>query len=308
MRTDISHLPLRNQKELERVVKAIFEEFEDEHKLAQGDRKLGRILKILLYGSFARNDWVYAPEAMNDYRSDYDILIIVNQDELVDAEHWVNLEDRLSRDFVILHRLRHPANTIVHTLQDVNSNLSQGRYFFMNIAADAIALYQSDDSELATPRPKTPADALALAEEYYEDWYPSAGEFFEFFEAGLERKRYKIAAFQLHQSAERLYHTILLTCSFYTPHSHNLEYLRRLAKAIDPRLVYVWPDESRADRARFNRLKEAYVKARYSKHYRISLEDLSWLGERIQELSEIVRTVCSERLADLARQVESSPD
>ena len=79
MRTDISHLPLRNQKELERIVKAIFEEFEDEHKLAQGDRKLGRILKILLYGSFARNDWVYAPEAKNDYRSDYDILIIVNQ-------------------------------------------------------------------------------------------------------------------------------------------------------------------------------------------------------------------------------------
>lgn len=39
MRTDISHLPARNQRELEAIVQAIFEEFEDAHKLASGDRK-----------------------------------------------------------------------------------------------------------------------------------------------------------------------------------------------------------------------------------------------------------------------------
>src|SRR3546814_20473986 len=39
MRSDISHLPAKNQRELEQIVRAIFEEFEDAHKLASGDRK-----------------------------------------------------------------------------------------------------------------------------------------------------------------------------------------------------------------------------------------------------------------------------
>jgi hypothetical protein len=49
----------------------------------------------------------------------------------------------------------------------------------------------------------------------------------------------------------------------------------------------------------FEKLKEAYVKARYSKHYRISEEELAWLGERVEALSAIVELVCSERVAHL---------
>src|SRR3546814_8160752 len=80
---------------------------------------------------------------------------------------------------------------------------------------------QSDDSELATPKPKRPADALKLAREYYEEWFPSAGEFFETYEFAFSKTRYKQAAFLLHQTTERLYHTLLLTCTFYTSHSHK---------------------------------------------------------------------------------------
>ena len=40
------------------------------------------------------------------------------------------------------------------------------------------------------------------------------------------------------------------------------------------RIVDCWPRELRTDRARFGKLKEAYVEARYSKHYRISEEEL----------------------------------
>src|SRR3546814_13389266 len=62
---------------------------------------------------------------------------------------------------------------------------------------------QSDDSELATPKPKRPADALKLAREYYEEWFPSAGEFFETYEFAFSKTRYKQAAFLLHQTTER---------------------------------------------------------------------------------------------------------
>jgi uncharacterized protein len=307
MRTDISHLPLRNQRELEHIVQVIFEEFEDEHKLALGDRKRARILKIILYGSFGRGDWVYSPST-NGYASDYDILIIVNQEEILDEIYWLNLRDHLARDHGLGGRLRHDASVIVHTLQQVNSNLAEGRHFFVNMQRDAIALYQLDDSELATPQPLTPAQSLALADEYFEDWYPTAGEFYEMFEHGMQRKMYKNAAFQLHQTAERLYHALLLTCTLYTPHSHNLDYLRKIAKQIDRRLVYVWPEGQRVERRRFKRLKEAYVKARYSKGYQISREDLEWLAERVQDLSQVVLTVCQERIADFRQKAANAAE
>jgi uncharacterized protein len=47
----------------------------------------------------------------------------------------------------------------------------------------------------------------------------------------------------------------------------------------------------------FEKLKDAYVKARYSKHYRITDEELAWLGERIEELGRAVHAVCSERIS-----------
>jgi hypothetical protein len=51
----------------------------------------------------------------------------------------------------------------------------------------------------------------------------------------------------------------------------------------------------------FEKLKDAYVKARYSKHYRITGEELAWLGERVEELGRIVHAVCSERIGSLER-------
>ncbi|GAM04027.1 hypothetical protein MBENS4_1025, partial [Novosphingobium sp. MBES04] len=82
-------------------------------------------------------------------------------------------------------------------------------------------------------------------------------------------------------------------------HVHNLAFLRTQAERLDPRLVYAWPRENRWQRGMFEKLKEAYVKARYSKHYTVSEEELTWLGEQVEELGRVVQTVCSERIAQL---------
>jgi predicted nucleotidyltransferase len=168
MRTDLDHLPGNKQRELERVVQVIFEEFEEAIALATRDwKKKGRILKLVLYGSYARGGWVDEPHTAKGYQSDYDLLVIVNDKRLTDrVEYWSKLEDRLTREFSISGALRTPVNFIVHSLQEVNDGLAHGRYFFMDLARDGIALYQSDDSELLAPRPKTPEDALAMAKEY----------------------------------------------------------------------------------------------------------------------------------------------
>jgi HEPN domain-containing protein len=166
-------------------------------------------------------------------------------------------------------------NFIVHTLGEVKEGLSEGRYFFIDVARDGIALYQSDDTDLPEPQPKTSEQALAMAREYLDEWLPSAKAFEEGAAFYLGKGRLKEAAFSFHQAAERFYHCVLLVCTFYTPHVHNLGFLRTQAERIDQRLIQVWPRETKTDRGRFEKLKEAYVKARYSRHYRITEEELS---------------------------------
>ena len=307
MKTDLDHLPANKQRELERVKAIIFEEFEDAIALGtMGWKKKGRIDKIILYGSYARGGWVDEPHTAKGYRSDFDLLIIVNDKRLTDKiDFWSKLDDRLTRELAIDKTLHTPVNFIVHTLQEVNDGLAHGRYFFMDVAGDGIALYEYDDKELHKPKPKTPEQALAMAQEYFDEWFPLAMQRFELSKMGREKGFLKPAAFDLHQSSEFLYHCVLLVCNFYTPHVHNLGFLRTQAERLNMRLVDVWPREVKADRARFEKLKEAYVKARYSKHYRISEEELLWLAGRVEELGRAVHAICSERIANLEEAVQA---
>ncbi|AXU20807.1 nucleotidyltransferase (plasmid) [Novosphingobium sp. THN1] len=302
MRRDIDHLPPAKQRELQRVVQLIFEEFEDVTACANAARrKAGRILKVILYGSYARGGWVDEPHTAKGYKSDFDLLIIVNHKDLTDrVKFWSRLDERLMREYGITGTLKTPVNFIVHTLGEVNDGLAHGRYFFMDVARDGIALYESDDTELHKPRPKTPEQALAMAREYFEEWYPSALKRFDIAKFDIEKGYLNDAAFDLHQATERLYHCVLLTVTFYTPHVHNLGFLRTQAERLHRHLVNIWPSDRRTDRAMFEKLKEAYVKARYSKHYRITTEELTSLSAVIEELGRVVQEVCTERIAMLA--------
>ena len=303
MNTSLDHLPASKQRELKRVLQILFEQFGDATAIATSDwKKQARILKVVLYGSYARGGWVDEPHTAKGYRSDFDLLIIVNHEKLTDrVEFWASAEDTLNRELAITGTLRTPVNFIVHTLREVTTGLSDGRYFFIDIARDGIALYQSDDTDLPEPKPKTPDQALAMAREYFEEFYPAARDFKEGADHLISKGRYKRSAFLLHQATEQLYHCVLLVATFYTPHVHNLGFLRTQAERIDPRLIEVWPRETKADRARFEKLKEAYVKARYSKHFRISEAELAWLGERVEALGRVVEVICAEHIAALER-------
>lgn len=203
------------------------------------------------------------------------------------------------RAYTIEKTLHTPVNFIVHSLHEVNDGLSHGRVFFMEVKKDGVALYEADDRELATPKPKTPEQALAMAKEYYAKWFPSADAFHASFKFLAERGNLNEAAFNLHQATERLYSCLLLTLTFYTPYNHNIAFLRSLAEGLDHRLYGIWPETNRRERSMFQKLKEAYTKARYSKHYKISEDELTWLGERVEELGRAVHQVCSDKIAEL---------
>lgn len=298
MKSSIDHLPEKKQRELGRVIDLIHEEFDD--AVADGAaefKKKGRILKVILFGSYARGDWVDEPHTMKGYRSDYDLLIIVNNRKLADFAYWYKAKDRLVRD----RGLETPTNFIVHSRREVNTALREGQYFFTDIRREGIVLYELDEEPLAEPKAITPKDAYEAAKEHFNERLQQTISFMKVFEFCLRERDYKHAAFELHQAIENTYAALLLVLTNYSPPSHKLTFLRALAEDQDRRLAEVWPRDQQRYRAWFNTLNEAYVKARYSKHYGISEEALVWLGDRTAELHRLVEEVCRAHLARLKK-------
>jgi predicted nucleotidyltransferase/HEPN domain-containing protein len=297
MRTDIDHLPGQKQQELQAAVRILFEEF----AAAIGNttapwKKQGRILKVILYGSYARGDWVDDP--VSGYKSDYDLLVVVNDERLTDVvDYWATADDRLMREMTITQTLSAPVSFIVHSLKDVNKQLEQGRPFFTDIAAQGIALYEAEGFPFATPTRLAPDAARAEAQKHFDQWFKSAAGFARNASYAIEDDDKNLAAFLLHQAAERFYHSVMLVFTLYSPKSHKLSFLRGHAEEIAPELIEAWPRDDRFSRRCFELLRQAYVNARYSPHYKVSDEELTWLGERVAILQDLVRKVCELRLA-----------
>ena len=297
MRDQLDHLPASKQRELAHVVRVLFEEFEAAHAIAtQKWKKQGRILKLALYGSYARGGWIDDP--IGQYKSDYDILIVVNDERLIDFEYWSAAEDRLMRDMTINKALSAPVNIIVHTLTDVNQQLERGRPFFADIVRDGIALYEAEGFCFAQPRDLPPEEARTEAQAHFDKWFPSADAFLASAKFLTERGDANEAAFNFHQAAERLYHCTLLTLTLYSPKSHKLNFLRSHCEEIAPDLITAWPRGDKISRRRYELLRQAYVNARYSPQYVITDEELRWIAARVADLQSLVERVCKARLAE----------
>jgi len=300
MRDDLDHLPEAKRSELAVVVDIVRKGFE----FAIARRTMprlrgGRLLKIILFGSYARGDWVEDP--IGRYFSDYDLLVVVDREELTEVpEFWARTEQQLLEEIASGKTLRMPVSLIYHSLDDVNEKLRLGRYFFMDIVREGILLFEEPGHPFAEPTPLSPAEALRETQDYFEEWFESAENFFRLSQEARRNSMSKEAAFLLHQATERFYHCLFPVRTLYSPKTHNLNQLRQLAEAMEPRLKEVWPRSTKFERRCYELLRDAYVKARYSRHYRISDEELAWLGARVEVLRQLVRELCEARIAELA--------
>ena len=304
MKKSLDHLPLRKQAELRQVVETVRAAFEEAISTRRAARlKDGKILKVILYGSYARGDWVHDP--VGRYFSDFDLLIVVDHEDLTDGEFWYEAENRT---MPIGPDIRTPVSLIVHSLDDVNEQLDRGRYFFADIVREGVLLYDTPGAKLHKPADLKARVALEEAERHYAKWTASALDFAEVAAFCVSQQKNNLAAFNLHQASEHLYHCVLLVVTLYSGKAHNLAFLRKKAEAIDPRLAEAWPRETKFERRCFELLREAYVKARYSEHFKISAEELAWLTERVDVLRGLTVAVCQERLGQMRDEADGADD
>jgi HEPN domain-containing protein/predicted nucleotidyltransferase len=280
MNTTLDHLPREKQDLIRFILQTIVERINPE--------------KVILYGSYATGKWVedeyYEEGIQYDYKSDYDFLVITRAGERR-SDHEVQE--------IVEHRsgLNNNVSAITHDIEYVNSKLSDGQYFFSDIEKEGILLFDAGNIPLAKKRELSNAEKKAIALEDFETWFSSGNEFLIDAVHGYDRGNYKKAAFELHQSAERILNTVILVFRGYKPKTHNIEKLFRYAKHFSRELVLVFPRNTPEEKKIFDLLRKGYVEARYDKKYEITKAETEILIQRIKKMQQITEKICREKIA-----------
>lgn len=288
MKTSIKHLPEHKQAELKAIVAALIPKYSE-------------IEMVILFGSYARGNWVedkYVEKGITyEYKSDYDLLIVLSKNGQATNE---NLTQAISDTLDNLN-LPTPVHPIFHGVEFVNHELREGNYFFDDIKEGGVLLFTTNRYHLENKREFSAKEAQQKAQNYFDSWFHSANSFLIDFKHGYDRKDYNKAAFELHQAVERFYGTIQLVFTGYKPKTHDIEILGRLAKACDMEFGKVFPKQTGIERSRFKLLKKAYIDARYNMDYKITKEDLDYLSERVQLLQRLTEEICKRKIESLSR-------
>lgn len=281
MKTELNYLPAHKQAELSQIVAAIRTSVPAE--------------MIILFGSYARNDWVEEKydEEHYRYQSDFDLLVVVeNQSEATHSRLEQEIEIKLEQ----LNTVHTPVAIIVHTIKFVNARLHKRQYFFSDIENEGILLYTSGKYHLEEAKELPLKERKKLAQDDFNKYFEKAENLHEIFDIAFNRKKYNEAVFLLHQVVERLYTGILLVFTRYKPNTHDLIILRKLTNSVDNRLIKIFPFDTLENRRLFKILRKAYIDARYKDNYTITEEELTQLSQQVKELEKIGKLLCTEKI------------
>jgi HEPN domain-containing protein/predicted nucleotidyltransferase len=265
-----------------------------------------KIAFIILFGSFARGDWVYdvyeKDNVTYEYASDYDIFILTRGNKYKSENAAIDLENSIKQDLKPYYKTypipqrKHSPSIIIEPVDEVNEKLRKGRYFYTDIKKEGVLLYGAKGFELAEEKEKTRAEKKEEAEGYFKKWFEKAEDFLISYNAVFEAKKYANSAFQLHQVTECLYHCALLVYTGHRPKLHDLEKLEQKLLKHNKAFADIFPKNTKEEEKLFNLLKRAYVDARYEKDYKIVKEQLEYLRKRVEKLKEVTKKACLMRI------------
>ena len=260
-----------------------------------------KVAFIILFGSFARGDWIYdlykEGTTTYCYASDYDFLVVLKKNSQYSARIKDDFERSIKRH---THYLKeHKPSIIIEPIKRVNKFLERGHFFFSDIKKEGILLYDSGEFELSDAKELTKDEIIDIAQEHYDEWFESGADFIVVTKLAKEAKKFNQAAFLLHQSTERLLTCALLVLSDYKEKTHDIKELLRLCSSQDSIFLKIFPLGTEEEKKCFKLLRDAYVDARYNKYYKITDEQLEYLIEKVENLKIVVSDVCINHIENL---------
>jgi predicted nucleotidyltransferase/HEPN domain-containing protein len=285
MKKSLAHLPQLKADELELIAFKIRSLAEDVHM-------------VVLFGSYARGDWKDGPHEQGrgrliiHKRSDYDNLVLTaNEYTARDISLWDKVKAKLAQSNLSTH-----VRIIARDIDFVNFKLSQGQYFFTEICEQGIILYDSGRFKLNKKKKLDPAEEKQNAQACFDEAFKSATDFYASSMSNFNEKRYKIAAFDLHQATEFASKTVLLIFGSECPQEHHLDILGDLAADYCPELAGLIPRESESQKKLFELLDYAYIGARYDREYKTTKKQLEQLSPSVKKLHQVTKAVCEKKI------------
>ena len=288
MKTKLPKRSLEIKERLDAIVKEI---------LAVAKNELAM---IILFGSYARGTWVIDSymegHITYSYVSDIDIMLVTKSPKFAGFKGRFlesRIEDRLkSKGLNDMLRFTPRVTLITETIAHLNKELEKNRYFFSDIKKEGILLYDSGEFKLAEPKELSWEERKEIAQEYYDQWFSEGVEFLVLTNFSVTNKMLNKAAFLLHQATESLYNAVLLVFSGYKGRDHDIEKLGSLASNYNDELLKIFPRDTEEQKRCFKLLREAYIKARYDKTYKITEEELLYLIQRVEKLKAVTEEIC----------------
>lgn len=284
MRKLLCHLPKHKQDEMELIKDIILEKIPD-------------VRMIVLFGSYARGDWVEdihtEGHTTHVYQSDFDILVATKSKKSADD---CNVHDRIEKAIEATNKVKTPHSIIYHTFSYVRHRITEGQYFFTDIKKEGIHLYRTGKHSLGKAKILTPQQRKQIAEEDFKLWFKKAKAFYNSSQRNVEAREYKLAAFELHQSTECFYSAVTLVFVNYRFRTHDIQLLGIKAVSYNTEFAKVFPQETAPQRKAFTLLKKAYIDARYKKDYKITKKQLEYLAERVEVLQRLTKKICTEKI------------
>jgi len=285
MRKSLGYLPKDKQAELELITEAILANIPD-------------IRMIILFGSYARGQQIedihIEGHTTHVYESDFDILVATKTKKQAESP---NLCDKIQKAIETTKKVKTPCNIIYHSFGYVKQMITDGHYFFTDIKKEGRQLYRKA-SKFSFTKIKilTPEERKQIAQEHFKQWFKNAKDFYTSFEFNLNRRKNKLAAFELHQATERFYSAITLVFINYRYRSHDIEMLDKKAVEYNPDFAKAFPRETKEQIKAFKLLKKAYVDARYKPEYRITKKQLEYLAKQVKKLQRLTKKLCTQKI------------
>lgn len=288
MKNSIDFLPERKQRDLRELAALIRDEVKD-------------VVMIILYGSYAANTYVERDERRDYgvrtiYMSDYDLLVVTKR-RLGERESTV--EARVRERFAAGKNDENlPRPQIINeSISKLNDALTMGRYFYVEIVAKGIMLYDSGECQLATPGELDYAEIKKMAEEYYDDKFSDGLDFFKGANFYYQEENYHMTAFMLHQATESFLKTIPLVYILYGYKEHDLQFLIEKCKPYTLELAKVFPCDTDEEKRLFDLLRRAYLEARYNKkNFIVAKEDIDALIPKIILLRDVTKIISTTQI------------
>ncbi len=313
MRTSLRHLSDSRRNDLTLAARHIRDAFQNTRasgKVFGFGRKLRRAADrvdpemIVLFGAHARGavNGCSTKSAHGNglYTPDYELLVILEQCKLARRlELWQTIMQRFRADPETSNGVE--LSFLTKSRSEVNHQLRLGSAFFSDIKRKGIVLHRSEDIQLARCRSIDPIQRQIAARRALRWWYRSASDSLRAFELFVDRRRYRRAAFELHQAAEFLYTGIVIVFTGHQSRSHNLRRLERRVSNLDPAFFgLLGQTTGNGDGRLFGLLNAAYVQGRYNGAFRVTRRELDELATRVRRLQRVTRHICQERIKSYA--------